>query len=262
MILAVLQARASSTRLPGKVLKSILGEPMLVRQIERIERSQRIDRCIVATSAESSDDAIAALCAVRGIPCHRGSLTDVLDRVYRAVASYAPTHVVRLTGDCPLIDSEVIDAVIDFALRGDFDYATNGKPYTFPDGLDVEIVRFNVLEAAWHEAELPSHREHVLPFIHRQPERFYLGYYRSPVDLSRHRWTVDEPEDFAFVSAVYEALYPTNSNFSMQDVLEFLVRRPELLRMNERFERNAGRRKALEEDAKFLASQRVKTPAL
>lgn len=259
-IIAVLQVRASSTRLPGKVLKPILGEPMLARQIERILRSKRIDQLVVATSTDASDDAIAALCAQWSIARSRGSLADVLDRVYQAVAPYAPTHVVRLTGDCPLTDPAVIDAAIDFALRGDFDYATNVKPYTFPDGLDVEVVTFRALETAWREAELPSHREHVLPFIHRQPERFYLGYYRSPVDLSRHRWTVDESEDFVFVTAVYEALYPTNPNFSMRDILDFLEHHPELLRVNERFERNAGRRKAFEEDAKFLVSQRAPMP--
>lgn len=256
-VVAVLQARYSSSRLPGKVLKPILGEPMLARQIERIQRSNQIDRLIVATSTEASDNPIAELCERIGVPCSRGSLTDVLDRFYHAAASYHPTHVVRLTGDCPLIDPEVIDAVIDFAFKDDFDYATNAKPYTFPDGLDVEVVKFSAFEAAWREAELPSHREHVLPFVHRQPERFYLGYLQSPVDYSRHRWTVDEPEDFAFVTAVYEALYPTNPDFRMQDILGFLEGHPELLRMNERFERNAGRRKALEADAKFLASQRA-----
>lgn len=261
MILAILQARASSTRSPGKVLKPILGQPMLVRQIERIRRSRRIGQLIVATSTEASDDAIAALCAARGIACSRGSLTDVLDRVYRAAEPYHPTHVVRLTGDCPLTDPDVIDAVVEFAVHGDYDFATNGKPYSFPDGLDVDVLRFSALETAWREAELPSHREHVIPFVCRQPERFYLGYFRSAVPLGHHRWTVDESEDFVFVTAVYEALYPEKPDFRMWDILEFLARHPELLRVNERFERNAGRRKALEEDAKFLASQRAPATA-
>ncbi|MBI4449781.1 glycosyltransferase family protein [Candidatus Uhrbacteria bacterium] len=256
-ILAVLQARMSSSRLPGKVLQPILGEPMLFRQLERVRRSHRIDHLIVVTSTEASDNAIAEMCTERGVAHYRGSLNDVLDRAYHAAEPYRPSHVVRLTGDCPLADPSAIDAVIDFAIRGDFDYATNGKPYTFPDGLDVEIATFAAFEAAWREADLPSHREHVFPFIHRQPERFYLGYVRSSVDLSRHRWTVDEPEDFMFVTRVYEALYPMNPNFQTQDILDFLMDHPELLRMNERFERNAGRRKAFEEDTKFLVAQRA-----
>lgn len=256
-VIAVLQARTSSSRLPGKVLKPILGVPMLARQIERIRRSKRIDQLVIATSTDASDDALVALCDRLGVLCYRGSLVDVLDRCYHAVAPHQPTHVVRLTGDCPLIDPTVIDSVIAFAIRGDFDYATNAKPYTFPDGLDVEVVRFAALAVAWKEADLPSHREHVLPFIHRQPERFYLGYYRSPVNLSQHRWTIDEPDDLIFVRAIYEMLYPANPNFRMQDVLNVLAHHPELCRVNERFERNAGRRKALEEDTKFFAAQRT-----
>lgn len=253
--IAVLQARASSTRLPGKVLRPILGEPMLARQIERVRRSRKIDDLVVATSTEASDDAVVDLCERISVPCSRGSLTDVLDRAYRAVEPCHPSHVVRLTGDCPLTDPSLIDTVIDFTLRGDFDYATNAKPYTFPDGLDVEVVKFAALETAWREATLPSHREHVTPFVSRQPERFYLGYYRSALDQSEHRWTVDEPADFTFVSHLYEVIYPTNPTFTTADVFAHLSVHEGCARTVPRHERNVGRLKSLEEDARVLAAQ-------
>ena len=173
MIVAVLQARTSSSRLPGKVLAEIAGVPMLLRQIERIRRSRRIDSLIIATSAESDDDRLAELCEKNGITCHRGSLNDVLDRVIGAVRASEASWVVRLTGDCPLTDPEVIDRVIAAAVdEPNVDYATNALEPTYPDGLDVEIVSREALETAWREATLPSEREHVTPFITSRPERF------------------------------------------------------------------------------------------
>lgn len=256
MIVAVLQARVSSSRLPGKVLKPILGVPMLARQIERIKRASRIDRLVVATSAEPADTGIASLCEAISTPCHRGSLNDVLDRCHEAVVPYRPNYVVRLTGDCPLADWTVIDQTIQFCLAGDFDYASNTLRPTWPDGLDVEVARFRALEEAWREAELPSEREHVTPFIHKRPDRFRLGSLEQEPDLSSLRWTVDEPADFSFVSAVYEALYPDNVAFTTQDILDFLKTRPDLQDLNSTLERNEGMKKSLAADAAFLASRR------
>jgi spore coat polysaccharide biosynthesis protein SpsF len=247
MIFAILQARTSSTRLPGKVLKPILGRPMLSLQIERIQRSNKIDKLIVATSNERSDNDIENLCINIQIPCFRGSLDDVLDRFYQTATQNKPGHVVRLTGDCPLIDPEIIDKVINFYFEGDFDYATNSMvPYTFPDGLDVEVFRFTVLEKAWHEAILPSHREHVVPFIRQHPEMFKVGYYKNEVDLSHLRWTVDEPEDFEFVSQIYKELYPQNPTFITEDILELINRKPSLLEINSHVERNLVAKKSAE----------------
>ncbi|OIQ88344.1 3-deoxy-manno-octulosonate cytidylyltransferase [mine drainage metagenome] len=255
MILAILQARVSSTRLHGKVLKPLLGEPMLFREIERIRRASSIDQLLVATSNDASDDPIAVLCRDNGTLCYRGNLEDVLDRYYFTAKEFGPEHVVRLTGDCPLIDPEVIDRVIRFYLNGAFDYASNTVAPTFPDGLDVEVFRFSCLETAWREARLPSQREHVTPFIHQQQDRFRVGCLRNERDLSHMRWTVDEAEDFEFVTQVYEALYWDKPGFEMKDVLRLLERKPELMGINAQFQRNEGYLKSLVEDASTDANE-------
>lgn len=239
MILSILQARMSSNRLPGKVLKPILGKPMLSLQIERIKRSRKIDQLIVATSKEISDDEIEDLCNKMQIQCYRGDLNNVLDRFYHATLLYKPEHIVRLTGDCPLIDPEIIDKVIEFYIRGKFDYATNSiKPYTFPDGLDVEVFTFSALEAAWSEAFLPVDLEHVTPFIRSNPERFKIGRYCNEIDLSHLRWTVDREEDFELVKHIYEELYPQNEAFATKDILNLIQRDPSLLSVNSHIPRN------------------------
>jgi spore coat polysaccharide biosynthesis protein SpsF len=252
MILAILQARTSSTRLPGKVLKPILGHPMLSLQIERIQRSKKIDKLIVATSNDRSDSDIEDLCINIQISCFRGSLHDVLDRFYQTAIQYKPEHVVRLTGDCPLIDPEIIDKVINFYFEGDFDYATNSMaPHTFPDGLDVEVFSFTALKKAWHETLLPSHREHVTPFILQHPEMFRIGHYKNKLNLSHLRWTVDEPEDFELVSQIYNELYPKNPTFITEDILGLINRKPSLLEINSHVERNLGIKKSAEADKLF-----------
>jgi spore coat polysaccharide biosynthesis protein SpsF (cytidylyltransferase family) len=238
LILAILQARVSSTRLPGKVLKPILSTPMLFLQIERLMRCRLIDELVVATSRDASDDALAEACTLRGVAVSRGSLDDVLQRFVNAALPLKPTAVVRLTGDCPLADWKVIDSVIGAFSAGGCQYASNIDPPTFPDGLDVEVIGFEALLAAAAEAQLPYDREHVTPFIRRRPERFPSTNIRSPVDRSEMRWTVDEPADFAFVSAVYEALYPVKKAFDSADILSLLRVRPELERVNEHFVRN------------------------
>jgi len=246
VIVAVLQARASSRRLPGKVLKPILGKPMLAHQIERVQRARSIERLVLATSANDDDDAVAELGRACGIDVYRGSLDDVLDRFYRAAKPFAPSHVVRLTGDCPLIDPDLIDRIVAFALDGGYDYASNTIQPTFPDGLDVEVASFEALGTAWREATSVSDREHVMPFLHRQPERFSLGNLAGDEDLSRLRWTVDEPADFEFVRGVYEALHPAKPDFGTQDVLTYLRGTPGLAEINAGFVRNEGYLKSLE----------------
>ena len=265
MILAVLQARYSSSRLPGKVLKPILGKPMLQHQIERVKRAKKIDELVVATSSDPSDDAIAKLCEEQGILCFRGSLDDVLDRVYQAAKPYSPDHVVRLTGDCPLSDPEIIDQVIEFHLRQGADYSSNAIRPVHPDGLDVEVCRFSVLTEAWKEAKLPSQREHVMPFIHGQPARFKIAHFESAVDHSEERWTVDTAADFELVTAIYGALYPSNPAFGMQDVLKFLKDRPELADLNRQSKRNEGFQVSLQKDksqSRYSASQQMLERAL
>ena len=170
-VLCILQARFSSTRLPGKVLKPILGEPMLARQIERIARAARVDALTVATSDQASDDGIAALCERLGVDCYRGSLDDVLDRFYQAARHSGPSHVMRLTGDCPLTDPAILDALVELHLTGDFDYSSNVEERTYPDGLDAEVFRYDLLVQAWQGAMSPYEREHVTPFMREAESR-------------------------------------------------------------------------------------------
>lgn len=264
MIVAVLQARTSSSRLPGKVLADLAGKPMLLRQIDRIGRSQRIDHLIVATSREADDDELAELCAANGVDCHRGSLDDVLDRVIGAAREKDAGWIVRLTGDCPLADPEIIDRVIAAAVDvPDVDYATNAFHPTFPDGLDVEIVQRDALETAWREATLPSEREHVTPFITGRPERFRTVHITNDRDLSALRWTVDEPEDLTFVRGVYERLLGGKPAFGMADVLALVESEPSLAQVNRRFARNEGYALSLEKDQLVSNSSRyAKSEAL
>lgn len=257
MILAILQARVSSTRLPGKVLKPILGMPMLARQLERVRRARRLDRLVVATSTDASDDPIEALCRYEGVQCFRGKLDDVLDRFYQAASALRPEHVVRLTGDCPLSEPAVIDQVCDFFLEGGYDYATNALRPTFPDGLDVEIFRFGCLEQAWKEAVLPSHREHVTPFIHKNPQRFRIGHFMNSADLSHLRWTVDEAEDLELVTKIYQALYPDDPAFDMAAILSLLERHPEWKTMNTMHQRNEGGRNSWLADTQLTKQRGV-----
>jgi spore coat polysaccharide biosynthesis protein SpsF len=256
-LVAVLQARFSSTRLPGKVLKPLLGEPMLARQLERIGRADCIDQLIVATSTEASDDPIAALCGSVGVDCRRGSLDDVLDRMYWAAAGAGAKTFMRLTGDCPLMDPTVLDALVSYFRDGGYDYASNTIEPSYPDGLDAEVMHFSCFETAWREAELPSEREHVTPFIYNRPGRFKLGSFRGEPDLSGLRWTVDEPADFEFVAEVYQALYPSNPAFSTADILHLLRQRPGLAEINLGPGRNEGFLKSLDKDEAFLLSSKL-----
>jgi glutamate-1-semialdehyde 2,1-aminomutase len=237
------------------VIKPILGKPLLALHLERVQRAQNIDRLIVVTSTDPSDDALVEICKTIGVECFRGSLEDVLDRFYQAALPYEPDHVVRLTGDCPLADPAIIDEVITFHLEGNYDYTCNFVPPMFPDGLDVEIVRFSALGECWHETELPSDREHVTEFVLRQPERYRQGHFKGQTDLSHFRWTVDHPEDFELIRTIYEALYPRNPAFTTQDVLDLIAGRPELATLNTGHIRNEGMIKSLRDDEKFRRRQ-------
>jgi len=245
----------SSTRLPGKVLKSILGRPMLERHLERLSRLTTVDNLVVATSAEPEDTPIVELCDHLDMDSFRGSLDDVLDRYYRAARQCGADTVVRLTGDCPLADPAVIDEGIRYFLNSGYDYVSNCMKRTFPIGLDFEVFTVVSLQRAWREAILPSEREHVTPFIKNRPERFAIGHFTRDIDLSHHRWTVDEPEDFDFVTAVYEALYPKNPHFTVSDILKLLEDNPELSAINRHIVHGDGYRKSLRDDEKFRAEK-------
>jgi spore coat polysaccharide biosynthesis protein SpsF len=228
MILAVLQARMSSTRMPGKVMAPVLGEPMIWRQIERMRRARTLSKIVVATSTAPSDDALAGYLLGKGCSVYRGDLNDVLDRFSACAAAWNPDYVVRLTADCPLTDPLVIDAAVQVAVTGAADYASNCERRTYPDGLDVEVISIEALTAAAREATEPSDREHVTPFIRNRPERFPQAHLTQARDLGALRWTVDRPEDFAFVRAVFQKLHPIDPGFGMEEVLELLAERPDL----------------------------------
>jgi spore coat polysaccharide biosynthesis protein SpsF (cytidylyltransferase family) len=233
MILGILQARMSSTRLPGKVMQPLLGRPMIARQLERLARCGRVDRFVIATSVEPSDDVIAEQCAALGIDCRRGPLSDVLGRFMIAAEPYLPDHVVRLTADCPLVDWEVVDDLVALHVDGGYDFSTNAIHRTYQHGLDCEIASYDTLKAAATEAKDPYDREHVMPFIYAPNQRFRIGHLvRSDEDLSFMRWTVDHPDDYALIKAIYEELYPNNPAFTSRDVVALLGSRRDLRFLN------------------------------
>ena len=222
---AIVQARMSSTRLPGKVLRPLLGEPMLTHVMRRTSRAQRLDATVVATSTAPEDDAIAELAARQGWLCSRGSLEDLLDRYITAARAHHADVVVRITADCPLIDPSIIDATIAAFAAGGCDYAATGlEPRTLPRGLDVEVMAIAALEKAWREDADPAWREHATPYLYRHPERFALCRVGSDEDHSGHRWTVDTPEDFELIRRIYEAL--GRDDFSWRDVLALVSANP------------------------------------
>lgn len=219
MTVAVLQARMSSSRLPGKVMKPILGRPMIERQIERVRRSKRLSEVVVATSVDASDDPLADFLAGIGVRVVRGPLDDVLGRFIAVIDALDLTgDMVRLTADCPLADPDVLDACIALRAEGGFDYASNGRRRTYPRGLDVEVFRVEALRQADHETQAPYDREHVTPWLYRPGTPFTQGELVQARDESELRWTVDYPADFDFVRRVYETLYPQKPDFTSDDI--------------------------------------------
>ena len=240
-VLGVLQARMTSSRFPGKVLADLQGEPMIVRQIERLWRSQLMDGLVVATSVDASDDPLVEVLQwlPDPVPVVRGSLDDVLSRFVAVMDEYQPDVVVRLTADCPLASPAVIDKVISAFVESGADYVSNTMTPTYPDGLDVEVVRASVLREVASVAVDPPEREHVTLGVYRRHEQYRVENVAGPVDLSALRWTVDTPEDLAFVRRVYAELYPANPAFDVEDVLALLEREPSLSRTSADAERNA-----------------------
>lgn len=230
MILALLQARMSSSRLPGKVLKPLCGRPMVLRQIERLARARRIDRLVVATSIEPSDDVLAETLAAEGVAVHRGPLDNVLARFVGALDAYPADHVVRLTADCPLADPEGVDAAIALHLESGADYTSNTPDaFSAPKGLDVEVMTAAALRRAAAEASTQEEREHVTWGLYHGDHGYRTAWLKSAnADDGDIRWTVDTPDDYAFASAVYDTLYPANPAFTSADVRDFLKGRPDL----------------------------------
>ena len=239
--IGILQARTSSTRLPGKVLKPLIGEPMITRQLERIGRAQKLDRIVVATSDDPSDDALAMVVVDAGYDLVRGPLDDVLGRFIRVLDEYQPDVVVRMTADCPLISPAVIDHIVEAFDASDVDYASNTMVPTYPDGLDVEVVIAGALRSVAAESSDTHEHEHVTLGVYRRPEQFKTLNVSDPTgaDHSDLRWTVDSADDFAFVEQIYTELYPANPIFEYADILSFVARNPQLNRTTADAKRNA-----------------------
>jgi len=249
---AIVQARISSTRLPGKVLLNALGRPFLSHMVERVRMAKKIDNVILATSLEQSDDSIADFCKQNKILCYRGNLNDVLDRYYQAAKEFNTDIVVRLTGDCPLIDPQIIDDVINTYEKVGYDYVANTLPpkWTVPEGMDVEVFSFKNLERAWREAKKPSDREHVTFYLWHNPQLFSVYRYNLPQDLSNYRLTLDYKEDFEVIKAIIENLYPKKPLFTMYDIINFLNSNPHIHNLNKNIQPNLGWQSAFEKDKK------------
>jgi spore coat polysaccharide biosynthesis protein SpsF len=235
---AFIQARMGSTRLPGKVLKRVLGKPLLDFLVERLAQSKEIDDIVVLTSTQASDDLIANFCQERGILCFRGSEEDVLDRYYQAALWRKPEGIVRITADCPLIDPEIVDQVVQVFRKNNphMDYVSNALQRTFPRGLDVEVFSFQALQQAFQLAIHPEEREHVTLYLYRHPERFHLKNVAHQPSLSHHRWTVDTSEDFALIQLILENLYPSHPQFRLKDILQLLAQHPQWSELNSHIE--------------------------
>jgi len=260
-IVAIIQARMTSSRLPGKVLRDLAGEPMLVRVVERVRQAKQVHAVMVATTTDASDEAVVDLCAQRGYHCSRGSQQDVLDRFYQAARSLGASVIVRITADCPVVDPALIDeTVLTFlgkeAAAGRFDFAASRLPppfsRTYPIGQDIEVCHFEGLERAWHEATQGYQREHVMPYfyegiqlVERVPKLSQPGYldvYGTPrgfrvvqlnyePDFGSLRWTVDTPVDLELLQRIY-TLFAGRTDFSWQEILALVQREPSLRELN------------------------------
>jgi spore coat polysaccharide biosynthesis protein SpsF len=252
-VAAIIQARMASSRLPGKVLLDISGQPMLARVVARVSRAVRVDQVLVATTTDPSDDQVAAYCESRHVLCTRGSQFDVLDRYYQAARGIGANVVVRVTADCPAIDAALIDEAVDTLASGQeggFDFVANRLPppfhRTFPIGLDVEVCTFSALQRAWSEGHQPQHREHVMPFLYegvellpvspqlsvgRSSRGFKVGLLNHVPDCGAYRWTVDTPEDLKFMRQVYARL-DGRDDFTWDELLRLVEREPQLTAIN------------------------------
>lgn len=256
-IVAIIQGRMSSSRLPGKILADIAGQPMLTRVFTRTSRAQTLDEVIFATTTDASDDPAAEYCDFSGIPYTRGSLFDVLDRYYQTALQAKADVVVRITADCPVIDPDLIDDVVKTVVSdqssvnsGRFDFAANRLPppwgRTYPIGLDTEVCTFAALERAWKKAKKPQHREHVMPYFYEgvklitdnrslstgiSPRGFNIALLHHTTDFGDYRWTVDTSEDLEFMREVYSR-FNGRDDFTWKEILDLVHNEPKLMEIN------------------------------
>ncbi len=242
----IIQARLGSTRLPGKILKEIKGKPMVSYVLEQASKSKYINKVIIASTTNPYDKKLIEKVKELGYNVYIGSENDVLDRYYQTAKHFGTKVIVRVTSDCPLIDPEVIDKVIEAFQKNECDYCSNVQPPTYPDGLDVEIFSFKALEIAWNEAKLMSEREHVTPFIWKNQDKFKIFNVINEKDYSHLRITVDEMEDFELITKIIEKLDDRPILFN--DILQLFEHEPELPRINSKYARNEGYARAVKKD--------------
>lgn len=240
-VLACVQARTGSTRMPGKVLKTLLGKPYLQIMYERVKLAHSLDEVMIITSTEKKDDVIENLCKELAIPYHRGSENDLLDRHYQAAQKANADFVLKIPSDSPLTDYTLIDKMVNFWLenQNEYDFVTNISPGTFPDGLDVEGCTFSALEKAWKVADKDYQREHTFPYVWENPQLFKIKNFTNPIESEQnmfmtHRWTLDYAEDFEFIQTVFEH-FKNHFAFTMTDVLELLKQKPQIAKINSKF---------------------------
>ncbi len=227
-VIAIIQARMGSTRLPGKILKKVQGKTLLEIQLERLKQSTLIQQVIVATTTQAQDDSVVDLCKQLNVDFYRGSEEDVLSRYYEAAVIFKANVIVRLTSDCPLIDPVIVDEVIATYIRqqDSVDYVSNTLERTYPRGLDVEVFSFKALEKTLTEAILQRDREHVTAYIYSNPNMFRIDQVKGEHDYSNFRWTVDTTEDFELIQRILNVLYEEDKLFYMDDVVQLLTKHP------------------------------------
>lgn len=238
-IVATIEARMTSSRLPGKVLKPLAGKPALERVIERLKKSRHIHQIVVATTVNDTDLPIVDLCRELGVSVFRGSENDVLSRVLDAAKSAEADLIVEITGDCPLIDPAIVDQCIELFQSGNFDYVSNVMERTFPAGLATQVFPYSVLADVSSKTTDIEDREHVSLYIYTHPETYRLNNLAAPAELKHPEiiLTLDTPEDYTVLSTIYDNVYPKNPNFTTQDVLDYLKKNPDLAKLNERIKR-------------------------
>lgn len=233
MILGVVQVRMGSTRLKKKALKTIFGKPVLALLINRMQYAKELDKIVIATTKNDEDKVILAFAKEEGLEAYAGSELDIVDRMYQTAKKFGADAIVRITGDCPLVDPKLVDEIVGiFREDPSLDYISNIYPPTYPDGLDVELITFKTLEYLWHNVKDEFLREWMAGFIIKNPDKFNIFNKENKEDLSLLRWTLDYEEDFIFLSKVFQELSPNSEMFYMDDVLNLLRKKPELMEIN------------------------------
>ena len=246
-ITVIIEARTGSSRLRNKVVAEIEGKPMIFYVIDRVKQIKSVEQIILATTQEKNDKILIEIAKQNSIGIFTGDSMDVLNRDYQCALQNNADPIIRITGDCPLIDPDIVGEMLEFYLKNNYDYISNRINPKYPDGLDVEIYSFKTLQMAEQNAKWSSERELVTTYITKNPKIFKIFSYENQEDLSGHRWTVDEQNDLEFVRKIYSIMKP-KTNFSMNEIIEILVKNPELLKINSGIIRNEGHLKLYDND--------------